>query len=370
MAVSKTTVDVNYRSRRNHNYDLYRYIESGNLIDAKELINYIFLAGNLKKGEERSFISLVLKYYILTDSDKLENFYQENKRNLMKRDILFYCKYLYFIDCDKSIANFNYLISNYKLTGDNVQFLIDNKLDNLIKLLDGFYVSIDTPGSYFSVENLRFYKFSDEVINSTLDKLKQYINTSNLLRFCKSISKYKKKIVIDAGNLLYSVRGEITLDGYNNLINMVELLKSMNYVPIVIIHCRHLKKRFRGKEKSKDIIWCINKIKSICRKFIFETPYNKNDDFYIVYTALLFSAQIITNDNYRDHIFSFRTNSHEADENVIENYIEDLVVKYNPSLKNFGINSKTISKISKCVQVVENSVFIPGSTDFIRYDLI
>ena len=95
---------------------------------------------------------MVLKYYILTDSDKLEDFYQENKRNLMKRDILFYCKYLYFVDSDRSLTNFNYLISNYKLTGDNLQFLIDNKLDNLIKLLDGFYISIDMPGSYLSIE--------------------------------------------------------------------------------------------------------------------------------------------------------------------------------------------------------------------------
>ena len=52
MAVSKTTVDVNCRSRRNHNYDLYRYIESGNLTEAKELITHIFSVGNIKKEKK------------------------------------------------------------------------------------------------------------------------------------------------------------------------------------------------------------------------------------------------------------------------------------------------------------------------------
>ena len=176
--------------------------------------------------------------------------------------------------------------------------------------------------------------------------------------------------MIDAGNILFSIKGEVTVEGYKNLIRLIEYFNSRNMIPIVIIHTRHLKKRFKGKEKTNEIVSCIDKIKSCYSKFIFETPYNKNDDFYIIYTALLLECQVITNDHFRDHIYKFRTNNHESDENIIENYIEDLLVKYSPTCHNMGLTDLKLLKFSKCIQFIDKMVYIPTTANgFIKYGI-
>ena len=278
---------------------------------------------------------------------------------------------LWCIDFDKSLNNFKYLLSKFKLTADNLQFLIDNKLDRFIELLDGSYIKLNISGDIIDPSILKFYDFSKDIVHSILNKLERFISVDNIRKFCIDLSKNKnKKIIIDAGNVLYSVRGEITEDGYNNLINIIEFLKRINYVPIVIIHTRHLKTKYKGKDKDKGIIDCISKIKKINSKYIFETPYQKNDDFYIIYTGFYLSCQIITNDNFKDHIFKFRTNEVESDENEIENCIEDLIIKYESSKKNLGITPSSIQHISKCIQVIDKMVYIPNlNNNFIGYEI-
>ena len=91
-----------------------------------------------------------------------------------------------------------------------------------------------------------------------------------------------------------------------------------------MIHTRHLKKTFKGNQKDKRIISAIDTIYRLSENLILETPYNQNDDFYIIYLGLLYKSKILTNDNYRDHIFNFRANKIDSDENMVENYIDDL----------------------------------------------
>ena len=367
MSVVNLKEDVNYISGGNPIYSLYKSIETQNFTNARYLINEVIQFDKLKQSELKSVVSLVLKYYILTNSKNIENFYNDNKNSLMKRDILLYCNHFYHSDFDKSMKSFKYLISKYKLTSDNLSFIVSNKLDFFLKLLDGYYINLDIDKGSSEYKQLKFYEFSEDVVNSTLHKITNFINIQKVKIFCDNLKEIqKKKIIIDAGNVLYSVRGEITVDGYLNLIKIVEFFKRIDYVPIIIIHTRHLKKRFNGEFKENEVIKCIEKLKKINKSYIFETPYQKNDDFYIIYTGLSLSCQIISNDNYRDHIYNFRTNSHESDDNQIENYIDDLVVKYDPSTLDMEITQKYISN---CIQVTKKKVYIPTNNHkFIEYD--
>ena len=110
MAVTNSQEDVKISSIGRHlpctNYNLYKHIESGNFAEAGKIIEQISKFEKIKKSDLKSFVSLVLKYYILTDNHNADSFYIKNKNNLMKRDILFYCKYLYHINFDKSLNNF------------------------------------------------------------------------------------------------------------------------------------------------------------------------------------------------------------------------------------------------------------------------
>ena len=72
---------------------VHKYIK--NFAEAGRLIEECSQIDKMKKSDHRSFVSLVLKYYILTNNSEVNSFYHTNKKNLMKRDILFYCKYLY-----------------------------------------------------------------------------------------------------------------------------------------------------------------------------------------------------------------------------------------------------------------------------------
>ena len=120
-----------------------------------------------------------------------------------------------------------------------------------------------------------------------------------------------------------------------------------------------MKTSFKGSSKNTNILNSIKKIKNVCSKFIFETPYNENDDFYIIYLSLLLECKILSNDNYKDHIFNFRTNQTSSDENMAQNYIDDLVVKYSIAAGTFIINELDSMTFSKCIQIIGKKAYLP-----------
>ena len=164
--------------------------------------------------------------------------------------------------------------------------------------------------------------------------------------------------------------GNITILGYTLLVDLIEYYLGINMIPIIIIHNRHLKTSYKGSSKNSNIIKCIEKIKSYGSKFIFETPYNENDDFYIIYLSLLLECNVLTNDNYKDHIFNFRTNESNSDENMAQNYIDDLTVKYSINCRNLIINEIDSLEFSKCIQIIDKDVYIPTiDNTFIKLSL-
>ena len=350
--------------QNNMNYNLFKLIEEGKLCEADKLIKIISTSGGLNKNETKGFVSLALKYYIITnDNSSLEDMYLKHKDNLMKRDILYYCNYLYNKDYEKSLDNFIFLILNHILISENLDYIIDNKLTKFLKILDGQYIKTNKKGKDIDLHLLKFYKFSSRIINETLNKISELIEDCNINETCKYLLALDgDKIVLDAGNILFSIRGQVTVEGYYYLINIIDFFEKKNFKPIVVIHNRHLKKASKSLPRCKKIEKCIDIINSMDQNLIIKTPSYKNDDYYILYISLYLSCKIITNDNFRDHIFSFGSIACDKKDNPLNFYIEDLIVKYNP-LEGTISNNKLL-KFSKCIQVVKNNIYIPSNIDY------
>lgn len=345
------------------NYALHRLLEEDKIAEASTLIEGMLKESSSFGKEHRGFVSLVIKFYIMSnDDEKLDTFYSLHLGDLMKRDILIYSHYYYSSNFDRSLESFIYLISNYYLDSPNLFFLIKNRMFKFIKLLNGFYIKLKKYDTLEPVKDylvLIKYPFNKDSINTILSQIKLK-NKNSLLSFYENLTSIQQnKIIIDAGNILFSFGGNITISGYNLLIDLIEYYLDINMIPIIIIHNRHLKTSYKSSSKNINIIKSIEKLKSVGSRYIFETPYNENDDFYIIYLSLLLECKILTNDNYKDHIFNFRTNKNNSDENMAQNYIDDLVVKYTIDCGNFIINDIDSKEFSKCIQIIDKEIYIP-----------
>jgi len=363
----------NYK-RKNVNYVLHQLLEGESIAEASTLIESMLKDSYSYEKEYRGFVSLVIKFYIMSnDNEKLDSFYSLHLTNLMKRDILIYTHYYYSSNFDKALKNFVYLIRNYYLDSSNLLFLINNKMYKFIGLLDTLYIKLNKYDSQLPIDDyniLHKYPFNKAIINKILSQI-NIKKKDILISFYKNLTSiYQDKIIIDAGNILFSVGGNITILGYTLLVDLIEYYLGINMIPIIIIHNRHLKTSYKGSSKNSNIIKCIEKIKSYGSKFIFETPYNENDDFYIIYLSLLLECNVLTNDNYKDHIFNFRTNESNSDENMAQNYIDDLTVKYSINCRNLIINEIDSLEFSKCIQIIDKDVYIPTiDNTFIKLSL-
>lgn len=342
------------------NHKLYKLIENEQLVEAKMLINKI----NVSSSKNSSFISLLIKFYIKTsDNDNLDMLYLNHIENLRKRDILAYSNHYYTNEySSKSLESFMYLINNYNLGSSDLKYLIENRMYKFIKLLDGYYIKLNNYKNYgqpiYNYSVLKKYQFNQSVIHKILSQI-HLKNRDTFLIFCNYIENIKQeKVIIDAGNILHSHGGLVTIKGYKFLLKQVKYYISNDIVPVIVIHTRHLKTKFKGSLKNKDIIECINILKTEFIHLIYETPYHMNDDFYIIYLALMIQCKILSNDNYKDHICNFREND-VSGKNMTHHYIDDLVINYSRNIVMDYMN------FSKCIQVIDRIIYIPTIDNFI-----
>lgn len=359
--------DFNFRLHKlldNNDFDTFEHIITNN----DEIIS------NMNQKTKKSFISLLIKFYTMQkNNDKLEKVYNQNFENLMRRDILIYCLYYYKTDNVKVKEQFKYLIKNYIIDSDNIMFLIENNMTDLLQMLDNKYYSLDeniTKNSDLTTIRLnkcdindyskfQQIKFNEDIVDTVLKNIKQDMNfTKQFVHFTNKCKQIQNPVLIDAGNVLYSTvchPFNITVNSYNGLIEMYQFLKSKNYTPIIIIHTRHLQKTYKSKPKNKNIISAINEILNY--DYVFRTPYHHNDDLYILYLALSMQSPIMTLDNYKDHIFKYKIG--DSSNNIVSHYINDLVIKYTNMKGKIICDNINITNYSKCIQIIENHIYIP-----------
>ena len=370
--------------------DFHKKVNSDKLpsSDIFESLNHIKFKINEHNINERGYLSLVIKYLIKCNNKQwLGVLLNENLKNLRINDCLALTKY--FDDCnevDKSDMFFSIHYKNYHFSSKSIAFLIDNNLNKYLYRLDGYFTKLDDRkllnNSKVRKINNKEYSILKNYINSKnimnkcnhnssisisyfVDMIMKKVKTTyedNINRFFKNLhSKFTNTkedfICLDCGNILHCVEGKITEKGYLTLIKVIEKLIKIGYIPILIIHKRHLdKQKFN---KTSKMISYINHIICNYKDLVFETPYSENDDYFIFLISLIGGYKIISKDTYGDHLEYLR-NKRNDNYYQIDFLIKDQLVVYSID-SNFEISfSKNLIKnYSSCIQIINDQVFIP-----------
>lgn len=266
----------------------------------------------------KGYASLYFRYGMETNNNIIINYYINNINKLKQTDLLQYC-----LNTDDIEFFKNNLINNKKLNISSLDKLIDNNKYNFLSLLDGYYISSTYNVCNKNEYELKKYDFYD--VDNIIDFYKNKISLYNeLLKKINNID-----CVVDGGNILHSNKGKLN---YNNLIKMDKIIKNKFNNPLYIFNIRHKKKLPKNFVNN-----------------IFITPANEYDDIYILLTTILTNCYIITNDNFRDHIYMIK----DIDNSFITEKIKDNIINYNN--KNLG----KINKYSNCIQIIDSKIYIP-----------
>jgi hypothetical protein len=328
-----------------------------------QLINRFSLE-NLIKTKNNGLISNLLSYYISTNNvKKIEEIIIQSSNydfNMMKRDYLNLSKYFYSIDIDVSIKYFNHIFSLVSTSTDSVilskdvDFLIKNKMFGLISLISGLF--IESSINSYPLINGNDIKLKLKIIDSKIiNNIKDYVEKIMGSKYVKQLNHYVKTqntmfdAIIDGGNVIHTRYGFIGQNSLNDLKNLLKLVKNKVGNPLLVIHRRHLK-------TCPNLISCLN----IMKISYYLTPYNMNDDIFILWFFLKYNSTpyIISNDKYRDHIFKFETNKKYIKDNIFSQFnhvLHQQTLQYN--LVQHDIDS--LPQYSRCIQLENNRIYIP-----------
>ena len=309
---------------------------------SKEIIDSIDIS-QLDNRNKKGFISLVMRYHFQTDNIKEMTKIIYSDFKLMKRDYLLYCKAIYHSNLVASIGIFNeHILFNEKIQPSDIDFLIENNLIELIKSMNGYYITCSKKSKKFNYSNLKKFplvKNKDKLI----EHFRKDIPINCYEAFIKRISNCD--IIIDGGNVYHYTNPK-------NLINVEKVLASTLLIyknPIIVFHQRHF--------KSAEGIEFYSKYE----KYIFKTPYNVYDDMFIILGMMIKNIPIVTNDLFRDHIYeAFKL--FETKNNQISNYINEMKLSF--SINKVNAKIEKLNTISKCIQFDSNYIYIPTTNGF------
>ena len=339
-----------------------------------DLVNKLiskFSLENLIKTKNNGLVSNLLLYFIsINDSPKIEEIIRLCGIYgfiMMKRDYLNLTKYFYHTNIDMSIKYFNNIFSMVSSNTDSailskdVDFIIENKMLNILLLIQGIFIE-SSINSYPLVDgNDRALKLKT-IDSAVLDNIKKYVEKVLGIDIMKLLIKFndnkfndnKFDAIIDGGNVLHARTGTINSNSLSDLENLIGQVKLKVGNPLLVIHKRHLK-TFPGLIKRLDS----------SKTTYYLTPYNMNDDIFIIWFFLNYGSvpYIISNDQYRDHIFKFETSKksliteHGSEGNFSQfnHVIHQQTLGYD--LAHQTINSKPT--YSRCIQQQNNRIYVP-----------
>lgn len=334
----------------------------------------------LIKTRNSGLISNIIYYFIETENtqminklisklDTISNF------KLMKRDYMGLINYFYQSDYVRTEMYFVKHILDVKsdlntsiLQLTDINFILKNKLHKLLPYLSGLFITTDldysncvVPGPVLTDTQLKKFSIKPELQIYLLEQIQNhmghYINITNNF-YVKNTGKFSA--IIDAGNVLYAHNGKITIESINDLAKIIEKTRETIGEPIIIIHKRH----FKLNPRLVELFIKTNTI-------YFQTPYNFNDDIFIMWFFVKSSCliNIVSNDKYRDHIFNYQSSKKVKVKTDDFSMCEFSNVLTEQTLS-YQLNPLEIQKVlpySRCIQLVNNFVYIPHiSKGFIK----
>ena len=304
-------------------------LSKGNIKFIEDSIIDIYKIDTLVKSKNKGVISLMLQYGVLTNNMTVINAVKPYIS--MKRDfftLIAVNKHNQNICKEIFIENIDFKTICEK----DIRFMIDNDLTFLFPLLKGQFIQINIIGSI--KDDIRFKKYYLQNTHKYINHFSKLVKNDILDKFLDKIN-FQYNYIIDAGNIIFSRNGEFGEHSVKDLKTVIDKFQNN----IIIIHQRHL--------KNKDIKLILE------GNNYFATPYNFNDDIFIILAYLKNQVNIITNDNFRDHTI---------DEHIFRAHLFDSLIKYK---NNKGdITFDELRPYTRCVQVVDGITFIPGTEGF------
>ena len=281
----------------------------------------------LSQKEMKSFISLQLRYFIKNKMfDRMEVLLSTNSM-LMKRDYWACIEvYINANNINKAIEIMNRYIK--MIETDDVDLMIKNKWFELIKHWDGF--PVETSKKPNLLDTGIFVKYNYDVSLMAL-AYKNKISQSFRLHYDKILEHCD--VLIDGANISH-VKSTFN---YSILMQVIKMLEGLHLRPVVIIHERH---------KIDDV--------NLAR-YIVRTPRNNYDDNYFLYGMLQYNKLVVSNDTFRDHIIGMS----EIDRLKHICFFDMMTIKYVDSML-------VIPTYSKCIQVINDSIYIPSSDKYYK----
>ena len=303
-------------------YTLYKLISESTICNNNEINDIININGLDYLLLNNGCLSNLLLYYIKNKNNININ-YISLKKNLMKRDYLNISKYYYDKDYIKSYIIFKNI--NYKnINTKDINFIINNGLVKLLFELEGLFI---TTTINYNNNKLPYVKLKiNNNENNYINKIEENIDLKILNNLRKENLKFD--FIIDAGNILHSYQGTINKESINGLIKILNKCTNV----LIVIHMKHFKNKL---------------IKNIIKNYnYYLTPYNYNDDLFILWFFLNTHACIISNDKFKDHNYNF---NFKYNYNILLQYI----ISYS---SNYELNYKEHNFIRKH----NNNIYIPN----------
>ena len=311
-------------------------------------VNTILLSNH--SGFISNFITFLINNNQIEDNiEKIE----KSNIMLMKRDYLQLINYYYNINQKKAINIFiNNIVPLNNFMSKDIDYIINNKLYKLLGFLDGLFIKSNIINdNNININILKLKYLSDDITNDILDILKSKIGHLD-----KIIIRRKINVIIDGCNVIHFNNGLITKTSFNDLKNIIIQSRETFGEPLVIIHSRHIK----TIPKLIDLFNLLNVA-------YYLTPPNFDDDLFILNYFLEQKTKlfIISNDKYRDHIFKYSLNSMCQFKNIISQ--QTISYKYSNDNDFIFSNKPTYSE---CIQVIDNTIYVPTTKSFIEIPLV
>lgn len=317
---------------------------------------------NMLEMKNSGIISNILLYYIgLSDTVMINRIVNSLNIKLMKRDYLNLIKYYYSID-NHSYMNIAIQMFENNILGNvndknkatiilpkDLDFIIDNKLYQLLEKMVGLFIETSSKGELCSPLGLEHYYMLPNATNNILYHLESDMTKRIISELNNIFTQINFNIILDVGNILHSRSGKITNTSLNDLLKIIQICRLWIGHPLLIVHQRHIR-------EIPGLLQLIKKNEVV----YYATPYNYNDDLFILWFFLKSCTRsfILSNDKYRDHVFKFET-SKTAESQIrlsqFYHYLKQQIIRYD-------IVNNTIDDIpiySRCIQKIDNKIFIP-----------
>ncbi len=347
-------------------YLFHKSLGNNQLIE--QIIQY-FNLDNLVESKNNGIVSNLLQYYIgLSNNTMIEYIVTKvellDKFQLMKRDYLHLIKY-YYADEEKFIWIFNKLFSKTNhnteaiIQTKDIDFMIENRMTKILSKLTGLFIESSLESHYPIVNpkyiQLKTYCSSANVSSHILESIEHElgIESKTILNnfWMKQTTEFNP--IIDGGNVLHSRNGTIGAHSLKDLENLIQMVTINVGNPLLILHKRHIKN-----------IPNLTQILHNKKISYFLTPYNVNDDMFILWFFLKTNSNpksfIISNDKYRDHIFKFETDKKKSNMDFswsqFKNIIGQQTLGYD--VVNNYIDNKP--EYSRCIQQINDKIYVPN----------